>query len=490
MSHMGSSTAPSHNAPPSPKRLDEYIASPKRAVWSMALPMMAGMAVHTLYVIVDTAFIGSLGTEALAALTFVAPLFFIMVTLTMGMGTAVTALVAQAVGRREAGGADHVAGNALSVGVVLGLALTAIGLILGPPMISLLGAESQTAELGWEYFQIITFLVPLFFISTTLRSVLTGEGDARTPTIVMAISTVINLGLDAAFIFGLGLGIRGAALATAVAQLFSLTAFWFLVFRRKTAFVRFRPSLLIPSGSVMWKLAALGVPTSAGMMVMSVGAIAMNRVIKEFGDVAVASYGAANKVDMIVGMPIFGLAGATVAIIGMFAGAGRVDLVRSTALYAYRWALILAVSIGATAYVASDLILMIFVRENDALTIGRTYLGFMIFAYPTMAIGMTTGRLLQGLGHGIPSLIITAVRVLAIAVPAAYIAVYWLSLPLEAVWSSMLLSGVCASVIAIIWVRQLIWKQDPTQRAIDDIQTSEAASENPSEPAPAPEPLG
>jgi Na+-driven multidrug efflux pump len=239
----------------------------------------------------------------------------------------------------------------------------------------------------------------------------------------------------------------------------------------------------------VWRLAALGVPTSAGMMVMSIGAIAMNRVIREFGDVAVAAYGAANKVDMIVGMPIFGLAAATVAVIGMFAGAGRIDLVRSTALYAYRWALILAVSIGATAYLASDLVLMIFIRDVEALDIGRTYLGFMIFAYPMMAIGMTTGRLLQGLGHGIPSLIITAVRVLVIAVPAAYLSVYWLSLPIESIWSSMLLSGLSASVIALIWVRQLVWKRDPTSRAIDVGHTTEPMTETPSKPAPAPEPL-
>ena len=105
---------------PSSERLDQFLAAPRRAVWTMAAPMMAGMAVHTLYMIADTAFIGTLGTEALAAATFVGPVFFLMVALTMGLSTAVTALVAQAVGRRDAAGADEVAGTAMSFGIAIG----------------------------------------------------------------------------------------------------------------------------------------------------------------------------------------------------------------------------------------------------------------------------------------------------------------------------------------------------------------------------------
>lgn len=78
-------------------RLDEFIARPRRALWVLAAPMMGGMAVHTIYMVVDTAFIGSLGKEALAAVTFVGPLFFVLIALFNGLGTTITALVAQAV---------------------------------------------------------------------------------------------------------------------------------------------------------------------------------------------------------------------------------------------------------------------------------------------------------------------------------------------------------------------------------------------------------
>jgi putative MATE family efflux protein len=443
------------------ERLDGFIASPRRGIWTMAVPMMAGMLVHTLYIVVDTAFIGRLGTEALAAATFVGPLFFVMVTLTMGLATAVTALTAQALGRREAGGGDAVAGTAMTTGLIVGVALGAAGLAFGRATLAVLGADGVTGDLAWQYFEIICWLLPSFFVSSVLRSVLTGEGDARTPTVVLAISTFINLGFDALFIFGLGLGIRGAALATGVAQAFSLVAFLLLVVRRREAFVRFRLAALVPRGDVLWRIAALAVPTSGGMLAMSLGGMAINRILSSYGETAVAAYGAASKVDMIVGMPIFGLAGAAVTVVGMFAGAGRPDLIRKVALYTYRWALTLAFVLGAAAYAASDAILIIFTRDPAALDAGRTYLGYMVFAYPMMAVGMTTGRLLQGLGHGVPSLVITAVRVLVVAVPAAYVAAYVLETSLAGVWSSLLLGGACATVASILWVWHLVWRRDP-----------------------------
>ena len=449
----------------SPDRLDRYLAAPRRAVWTMAAPMMAGMAVHTLYIIADTAFIGTLGTEALAAATFVGPLFFMMVAMTMGLSTAVTALVAQAVGRRDADGADRVAGTAMTFGIALGCAMAVGGLWSGPSVLVHLGASGLNAVYAWQYFQIISLIVPLFFISSVFRSVLTGEGDARTPMLVLFGTTVLNIALDAIFILGLGLGLRGAALATAVSVMASMTTFGLIILRRRTAHVRFQSAHLRVSRPVLGRIVALAAPTAAGMVVMSAGGLLFNRLLASFGEIAVAAYGAASKVDMIVALPIMGLAGATVSVVGMFAGAGRIDLVRSTALYAYRWAVLLATSIGVVAFVGSNPILRLFTEDPKAIDIGHTYLAFMLFAYPMMAFGMTSGRLLQGIGHGVPSLVITSIRVLIVAVPLAYTLVLVFDAPVEAVWASSLVGGLCSTVLASWWVRRLVWKADPTARA-------------------------
>lgn len=457
--------SPPHSEARSTDRLDRYIAAPRRAVWTMAAPMMAGMAVHTLYMIADTAFIGTLGTEALAAATFVGPVFFLMVAMTMGLSTAVTALVAQAVGRRDADGADRVAGTAMSFGIAIGCGMGVLGLWSGQTLLAHLGASGQNAVLAWQYFQIISLAVPMFFVSSIFRAVLTGEGDARTPLLVLFGSTVLNIALDAVFILVLDFGLRGAALATAASVLASLSTFAFLILRRRTAYVRFRVVHLAPTRPVLGSIVALAAPTAAGMAVMSVGSLLFNRLLAGFGEIAVAAYGAASKVDMIVALPILGLAGAAVSVVGMFAGAGRIDLVRSTALYTYRWAVLLASLIGIAAFLGSNPILRLFTDDARAIAIGHTYLGFMIVAYPMMAFGMTSGRLLQGIGHGMPSLVITSVRVLIVAVPLAYSMVLLLDAPIESVWASALFGGLCSNILAFWWVRRLVWVADPTARA-------------------------
>jgi putative MATE family efflux protein len=447
-------------------RLNEFLQAPTRALWIMAMPMIAGMTVHTMYVVADTAFIGTLGTDALAAATFVAPLFFLVVALTMGIGTAVTALVAQAVGRGDAPSADAAAGTAITSGLLLGVVFGAVGFAAGPWMLNLLGAEGRVADLGWEYFQVLAAFMPLFFVSAVLRSILTGEGDAKTPMIVLAVSTISNIGLDALFILELGWGLRGAAVATVLSVVISVSAFTTLLVRRKSAFVRLRLPSFVPSRAVLVGLFALAIPIAASMIIMSVGSMLYNRLLADFGSIAVAAYGAASKVDMIVVLPIFGLSGAAVTVVGMFAGAGRSDLVRSTALYTYRWAITLAAVIGGAAFMTSGSIIRIFTDDPAAIAIGTTYLGYMIFAYPMMAVGMTTGRLLQGLGHGFPALFITTLRVLLVGVPVAYSAVHLFGQSIEGVWVGILAGGVCATITAILIVRQLMWRSDPTLKAV------------------------
>jgi len=446
-------------------RLDEFIERPKRAVWIIAAPMIAGFAVHALYSVVDAAFIGQLGPEALAAATYVGALFFVAIALSNGLASGVTALLAQAIGRRDPEAAERLASGGLSVGLAIGVVLCAVGLTAGPLFMPLLGAQGRAADLAWDYFQVLSLAMPLMLTSTAIRAVLNGEGDARTPMTVMAISTVINIVLDPIFIFTLELGIRGAALATGVAALFSLAAFSYIGFVRRKMYTRFRARWLVPGLGVIGPVARIGVLAAATYFVMAVGMALTNRVLSEFGSVAVAGYGAAHKVDLMVALPVLGLAGASMTVIGMFAGAGRADLVRSTALYVYRWALIAAAGLGVSAYLSASYVIGLFTDDHVAIEIGTTYLTFALLAYPLMSVAMVSGRVLQGIGYGMPSLVITLTRVLGVAIPGAYVAVYAFGAPIESVWIAMVSGILIAGALGAGWVRSKAWGRDPTALA-------------------------
>jgi putative MATE family efflux protein len=441
-------------------RLDEFLDNPKRAVWTLAWPMMTGSLVHALYGIIDTLFIGRIGPLALAAATFVSSLFFVVISLNIGFVTGVTACIARAFGSRDQELASRLASGALGLGICIGLFLTALALATGPGLIPVLGAEGEVVDLAWQYVYVLSFGMPFIFVSGTIRAAMTGEGNAKTPMMIMIIAALINVILDPIFIFVLDMGIMGAALATDAAIAFTFLAFLYIGVVKKKMIVRFRLSQIVPRWILVGPIVRIGGPAATGQLVMALGSGLRNRVLSVFGQTAVAGVGAGSKVDLLVAMPILGLAGAALSVIGMFVGAGRIDLVRSTALYVYRWNLIISVCLGVAAFSASGWIIGLFTTDAHSLAEGRTYLKYMVFAYPLMAFGITTGRILFGVGQGAAPLAITFLRVLLIAIPGAYIAVYLFDAPVDWIWITSILGGVVGNIVAFWWIRRSIWGSD------------------------------
>ncbi len=425
--------------------------------------MMAGFLVHGLYIAVDAYFIGKLGSMALAASTYVGALFFLSGALSSGLMTGVTATVAQAVGRRSGKDASTIAANVLGFGLMVGVAYAALSLAFGQQLMPVLGAEGEAADLAWEYFKTLSYGMPVLFYGSAIRAVLTGEGNAKTPMKVLVFSTVLNAVLDPIFIFTLGMGIRGASFATVVAMLSSSSILSYIAFVKRSSYVRFGITLLGLKARVIGPVLRIGLPVTFGQLIMALGLGFINRVVSEFGQIAVTGYGAASKVDIFVALPVLGLSSATVAVIGMFVGAGRVDLVRFTALYTYKWILIVVMVLGTGALLASKWIVGLFTVDVQAIAIGTNYLKFMVLGYPLMAIGMMSGRILQGIGQGTPTLIFTFIRVLLVGVPVAYIAVYLFDTSIDWVWGSGIAGGFISNAIAVWWVYEYVWKRDPTR---------------------------
>lgn len=448
------------------ERLDHFIKHPKRAIWTIALPMMAGFMIHALYMIVDAAFIGRLGPEALAASTFIGAFFFIVISFTNGLATGITAMIAQAVGRRDTKNIDHIASNSLSLAFLIGVFFAVIGLIFGPDLISLLGAEGKSADLAWDYFIPICFAIPMFFLSTVFRAVMTGEGDAKIPMIILGVSTIINAALDPLFIFVFDMGIKGAAYATFTASMVSLSSFIYITLISKRLTARFRLSLLGLVKKIVIGIIKLGIPATLVHFVMALGMMLINRVLAEFGQLAVAGFGAGSKVDMIVALPVLGLTSAAMTVVGMFAGANRSDLIRLVTVYTYKWALFTALILGGIAFLLSEHIVRIFTDDPFVISIGIDYIQYIVFAFPFMSFGMTTGRILQGLGYGWPTLIISSVRVLLVGVLVSYIAVYMFSAPIEIVWISFILGGFSSNILSFYWIRKYLWLNDPCKMAL------------------------
>ena len=258
------------NYPKSESRLEIFLSNPKKALWSLAIPIMFGLGIQTLYNLVDMLFIGRLGGDNIAGVAFNMPIFFLMLGLTMGLGSGVTASIARFIGEEKKADADNSAEHALAIAGVIAIIFTSLGLYVGEDLLFFLGAEGNIKALAWEYLSMIIFGLPFMVFSGFFRSILAGEGDMKFPMMIAGLGTVLNIFLDPIFIFelesfgnvGLGMGISGAALATVVSQIVVFIVFVYMLFVKEHAYITFRLKDFSPSKLILWDIIKIGLPAS------------------------------------------------------------------------------------------------------------------------------------------------------------------------------------------------------------------------------------
>ncbi len=438
---------------PKESRLQEFLDNPSRALWKLAIPMMAGMGIQTLYMIVDMMFIGRIGGDAIAAVAFIMPLMFMVLGMTAGLGSGVTASIARFIGKKDKQSADNSAEHAVILGASLSITLVSIGLIYGPKMIRILGVPDGLFSMSWSYLQMITFGLPFMIFSMFFRSILSGEGDMKLPMIVAGFGTILNIGLDPIFIFTLKLGVQGAAAATVVSQVTVFFIFVFMMFFKEHTYIQFKLKDFSPSRFILKDIMMVGIPASLSMIIMALGGGIFNRIMIHYSTEAVAAYQIGHRIEHIVFLPIIAIATAITTLVGMFFGAGEMDKVKQIVKYAIVWCISMTIGFSFCIYIFAPWIVAGFTSDPEIIDISVTFLRLITLIYPLIPIGMTSGRVLQGFGKGLPILVLTIVRVGGVSAPLALIFTFILNKPLEWVWYSMMFSVTVSVSMALTWMK-------------------------------------
>ena len=434
-------------------RLDGFIDNPSKALWTLAFPIMAGMGIHTLYTIVDMIFIGRLGGDAIAAVAFNMPLFFLVLGLSFGVGSGVTASIARFIGAKDKVNADNTAEHAVALGLIISTILTTLGLIYGEDLLQRLGATESVLPLSWDYLKVSLIGLPFMVFSTFFRSILSGEGDMKLPMAVAGLGTILNIILDPIFIFTLGYGVGGAAMASAISQLIVFLIFVYMLFVKEHAYIRFRMRDFSPSIFIIKDIIRVGLPSSMSMIIMAFGQLVFNRILVRFSTDAVAAYQVGGRMDMVIFLPIMAIASALTTLVGMFFGAKEIEKIKFIAKYGIIRSMMVTGVLSIILYIFAPLIVKIFTLDVGIQSIAVTYLRFICLIYPLIAIGMTVGRILQGLGKGLPMLVITSIRILALSAPLALYFTMVLNKSIEWVWYAMIISTIVSVAISLIWLK-------------------------------------
>lgn len=434
-------------------RLDGFIDNPSKALWTLAFPIMAGMGIHTLYTIVDMIFIGRLGGDAIAAVAFNMPLFFLVLGLSFGVGSGVTASIARFIGAKDKVNADNTAEHAVALGLIISTILTTLGLIYGEDLLQRLGATESVLPLSWDYLKVSLIGLPFMVFSTFFRSILSGEGDMKLPMAVAGLGTILNIILDPIFIFTLGYGVGGAAMASVISQLIVFLIFVYMLFVKEHAYIRFRMQDFSPSIFIIKDIIRVGLPASMSMIIMAFGQLVFNLILVRFSMDAVAAYQVGGRMDMVIFLPIMAIASALTTLVGMFFGAKEIEKIKFIAKYGIIRSMMVTGVLSIILYIFAPFVVKIFTLDVDIQSIAVTYLRFICLIYPLIAIGMTVGRILQGLGKGLPMLVITSIRILALSAPLALYFIIVLNKPIEWVWYAMIISTIVSVAISLIWLK-------------------------------------
>lgn len=431
-------------------KVEEFVARPRRALITLALPIFIATSVQTMYNIVDTAFVGGLGAGSIAALTFCFPLFFFLIGLNSGIAVGMNSSISRRLGAGDRDGASSCAAHGLAMSAVFAGFNFLLGLFALKAIFSLFGVDPAVLPLSLSYMRIIFLGVFFMFPAFIMSSIFSAQGDTRTPMKVQIAGLALNVALDPVFIYALNQGVRGAAMASVLSFFFTLTLFFRLMKTRSSIRVTFRNFRFSPA--LAREILRVGMPASLMMLLMSVYVVFLNRFVAHFGTPAVAAFGLVVRLESFASMPIIALSISMVTLVGMFYGARRHDLVRDTVWFGIRIGAAFTAAVGLLFLAAPRLWLKIFTRDAALLDLAAPFLRVDVLTFPLMSSSMIISRALQGLGLGAPGFFINAIRVLLVAVPLAGLFVYVLGWGYLSVAWAMVLGGVASNLTAFLWL--------------------------------------
>lgn len=427
---------------------------------SMALPMMISMLVQALYNVVDSMFVARVSEDALTAVSLAFPFQNLMIAVGTGTGVGINALLSKSLGEKNFDMANKTAVNSLFLAAASYFAFALLGGFFARPFFLAQTADPAIVEAGVSYLSICAVCSFGMFFQITLEKLLQSTGLTFYTMITQATGAVINIILDPVMIFGLGgfpkMGVAGAALATVVGQIVgALLALYFNFTKNKELHFHFKG--FRPSGIVIQKIYAVGVPSIIMASIGSVMTFGMNKILIGFTSTATAVFGVYFKLQSFVFMPVFGLNNGMVPIISYNYGARKPQRITQTVKLAMCYAVALMLMGFALFQLIPDKLLQIFNASDTMLEIGVPALRLISLSFIFAGFGICSSSLFQAMGHGILSLIVSLVRQLFILLPSAFI----LSKVggLSAVWWSFPLAEVFAFLFSLMFLRRIFVRE-------------------------------
>jgi putative MATE family efflux protein len=432
---------------------------PKKAIVKLSIPMVIAMSVQTIYSLVDTYWVSGLGADALAAMGFVFPFFFISMALSNGLGIGGGAAISRMIGARNKTGADNVAVHTIIIMTLLSILFT-IPFYVFAPQIFILAGAGKTTGLAVAYSRVIFLGSIVVFFSNVANSILRSEGDSKRAMQAMIIGGVLNIFLDPIFIYTLKMGIAGAAWATVLSIAISslMMANW--LFFRKDTYVNFDFKDFRFEKNVVKEIVDVAFPASAQQLSMSLSMVFLNSIIVLVSSTdGVAVYATGWRVATIAMAPLIGISTAIISVTGAAIGAHDYIKAKDALSYSTKLGFLLECGIGALMFIFATQIASVFTQSEGGAHITADlahFLRLMCLFYPIAALGFFSSSFFQGAGKGMNSLIATLLRTIVFTPFFAALLAFTFNMGQEGAWWGMVIGNGIGSLLMYIWAEYFL----------------------------------
>ena len=404
------------------KSLEVFESMPvSKAVFKNALPAMAAMLMVLVYNLADTFFIGQTHDALqVAAVSLATPVFLMFMAVGTIFGMGGTSVISRALGEGRKDYAKKVCSFCMWGCVIVGVVMAALFLIFMEPILSLIGASSDTWDLAKTYLMIVVCSGPFVLISNCYSNVIRTEGESGRACMGQLLGNLLNVVLDPIMILGFGWNIAGAAIATVIGNVIG-AGYYISYFLRGKSSLSVRLKDFTLREKVCSSVLAIGVPAALGSMLMSVSQIIINSQMAEYGDMAIAGMGVAMKVVTITGMVCIGLGQGVQPLLGYCVGAKLWKRFKDVFKFSFIFSFILGVVLTVICYLFTNQIVSAFLADVTAFDYAVQFAKILLTTSPIFGVFYVLTNALQAMGAATASLVINLSRQGIIFIPVLFI---------------------------------------------------------------------
>ena len=420
-----------------------------------AIPASIGILVMSINMIVDTIFVGRwIGVMAIAAITVVLPIAFLISSIGMGIGIGGSSIISRALGANNTTKAFRVFGNQISLTIGLSTLFVFLGTFFCLPILELFGANGDITDPARDYFHVIIWGVPFLAFAMMGNPVIRAVGKPNYAMFTLIFPAIANIGLDIVFIKYMDLGMYGAGLATAISYAVSgLFILWF--FLSKHSELKIVPKYFAINGAILKEIIALGGVTIVRQGTISVLVIVLNYTLFKYGgERSIAVYGIINRVMMFALFPVLGVTQGFLPIAGYNYGAKNAGRVKQTINTAIIFGTAIATVIFSVIMLFPKEIVGLFTQDQDLLQLTPNALIIAFLATPVITTQLIGSAYFQAAGKALPALVLTLLKQGLFLIPLVYILPQFYGI--NGVWMAFPIADILSTIVTYVYLKKEI----------------------------------